>query len=235
VGTERRTDHDLAASYSRPVDDTPNICAGPFGKFYDFYIERPWLMRSIGRLVWGIDASVLYTSMEPIGRVADGATILDVPCGGGVAFRALRPDQDVRYIAGDLSEKMLARARRRVRTRSLKQIELVTADMTALPFPDGEADLFVSYSGLHMVSDPELAVNEIARCLKPGGELIGTTFLAHGARRSRALFAIGGYSGHPRPPSREDLRRWLTSAGIAEPAIGPQPGFVVFTGHKHTG
>ena len=95
------------------MDETPNICAGPFGRFYDFYIERPRLMRLIGRIVWGIDASLLYASMKPIGEVPDGSTILDVPCGGGVAFRALRPEQDVRYMAADLSEKMLAHAKRR--------------------------------------------------------------------------------------------------------------------------
>ena len=216
------------------MDNTPNICAGPFGAFYDFYIERPWLMRLIGRAVWGIDASVLYSSMEPIGQVADGARILDVPCGGGVAFRALAPDQDVRYIAGDLSEKMLARARRRARTRSLNQVEVLTADMTALPFPDGQADLFLSYSGLHMIEDPERAVNEIARCLRPGGQVIGTTFLRGGPRRARALFKLGSFSGHPLPPRREDLFRWLRAAGIGDATIGPQPGFAAFGGCKDT-
>ena len=214
------------------MDDTPNICAGPFGAFYDFYIERPWLMRCIGRAVWGIDAPVLYASMEPIGHVADGATIFDVPCGGGVAFRNLRPDQDIRYIAGDLSEKMLTRARRRASRRSLNQIEVVAADMTALPFPDGQADLFLSYSGLHMVDDPEQAIKEITRCLKPGGQLIGTTFLADGPRRARALFKISSLSGHPLPPRREDLHRWLATAGIADVTIGPQLGFAAFAGHK---
>jgi ubiquinone/menaquinone biosynthesis C-methylase UbiE len=214
------------------VDDTLNICAGPVGGFYDFYIERPWLMRLIGRAVWGIDASVLYASMAPIGRVGDGARILDVPCGGGVAFRALHPDQDVHYTAADLSEKMLARARRRARARSLTQIQLPSADMTALPFPDGQADLFLSYSGLHMVNDPEQAINEIARCLKPGGQVIGTTFLAQGSWRARALFGLGSRSGHPLPPRREDLHRWLTTAGITDAAIGPQPGFAAFSGHK---
>jgi SAM-dependent methyltransferase len=216
------------------VEHTPNICAGPFGVLYDLYIERPWLMRSIGRVIWGIDASVLYASMEPIGQIAEGATIIDVPCGGGVAFRAVRPDQDVRYVAADLSVKMLARAERRARTRSLNQIEFVTADMTALPFADGEADLFLSYSGLHMVDDPEQVVKEIARCLKPGGRVIGTTFLSDCSRRAKRLFQIGSRRGHPLPPGREDLLRWLTSAGLAEPAIGPQPGFAAFSGRKHT-
>jgi len=77
----------------------------------------------------------------------------------------------VRYIAGDLCPKMLRRAERRARKRSLNQVEFVAADMTELPIASGEAGLFLSYSGLHMVDEPERAVAEIARCLKPDGRL----------------------------------------------------------------
>src|ERR1035438_3386316 len=56
------------ASRATGTQSSPNVCAGPFGAVYDFYIERDWLMRLIGRVVWGIDASVLYTSMEAIRR-----------------------------------------------------------------------------------------------------------------------------------------------------------------------
>jgi ubiquinone/menaquinone biosynthesis C-methylase UbiE len=150
------------ASRGTGTQTSPNVCAGPFGAVYDFYTERDWLMRLIGRVVWGIDASVLYTSMDAISRARNGAVILDVPCGGGVALRALRPDQDVRYIAVDVSEKMLERAKRRAERRSLSQVEFAVADMRALPFPDGEADLVVCYSGLHMLEDPEPAVRELA-------------------------------------------------------------------------
>jgi len=192
------------------------------------------LMQAIGRLVWGIDSSILYESMEPIARVPAGATIVDVPCGGGVAFRALSPGQDVRYLAADLSPKMLRRAERRAKARSLEQVELLVADMTDLPFADGEVDLLLSYSGLHMVPEPEKAVAEMARCLKPGGQLIGTTFLADAGRRARALFRAGSYSGHPLPPSREDLRAWL-EAGFERPTIGPEAGFTAFGGRKSLG
>ena len=213
---------------------SPNVCAGPFGALYDFYTERDWLMRLIGRFVWGIDASVLYTSMDAIRRAGDGATILDVPCGGGVALRALRSDQDVRYIAVDVSGKMLDRAKRRAKRRSLSQVEFAVADMRALTFGDSEADLVVCYSGLHMLDDPEPAVRELARCLKPGGELVGTTFLAEGSRRQRALFELDRRSGNPTPPRREDLRNWLHEAGIADAVIKPDRGFGVFRGHKNT-
>jgi SAM-dependent methyltransferase len=214
------------------VEHVPNICAGPYGALYDFCIERPWLMRKVGRIIWGVDCSVLYDNMEPIRRAPAGATIVDVPCGGGVAFRALSPSQDVRYLAVDLSPKMLRRAGRRARARSLKQVELLEADMTDLPFADGEVDLLLSYSGLHMLPDPEKAIAEMARCLKPGGELVGTAFFSDSSRRARALFKIGSHRGHPLPPSREGLRAWLEAAGFEEPTVGLQTGFAAFGGRK---
>jgi len=220
------------ASRDTGTQSSSNFCVGSYGVIYDFCIERERLMRAVARAVWGIDMSVLYASMEAIGRVSDGATVLDAPCGGGVAFRALRPDQDVRYIAADLSEEMLARAQRRAKKRSLDHVEFAVADLCALPFGDEQADLFLSYSGLHMLKDPEQAVREIGRCLKPSGELIGTVLLAEGSRRARTLFRLGRRRGNPTPPRRDDLRRWLTAAGIAEPTIEPERGFAVFRGHK---
>lgn len=214
------------------AEQAPNACAGPFGSLYDFYIERPRLMRTIGRAIWGIDASVLYSSMEPIARARRGATIADVPCGGGVALRALDPGQDIRYVAADLSPEMLRRAGRRAQARSLPQIELMVADMRELPFADGEIDLFLSYSGLHMVPDPAGAIGEIARCLKPGGRLIGTSFFSDCSRRARAIFRAGSYRGHPMPPGRADLLGWLAASGFEDSSIGPQAGFAAFSGSK---
>jgi ubiquinone/menaquinone biosynthesis C-methylase UbiE len=214
--------------------EVANACAGPFGAIYDVYVERPWMMNAICRLIWGIDASVLYSSMDPIGRLPAGSTVLDVPSGGGVAMRALSPDQDIRYVAVDLSEKMLSRARKRASRRSLGQVEFLAADMTSLPFQDGVADLFLSFSGLHMVPNPDRAIAEIARCLRPGGRVIGTTFLSDVSRRARALFAIGARSGHATPPDRSDLRRWLESSGLGEVTIGAERGFVAFGGTRIT-
>jgi SAM-dependent methyltransferase len=119
------------------VGRTPNICAGPFGALYSFYIERPWLTQAIGRALWGIDTSVLYDSMGLLAEIGDGSTVLDVPCGGGVAFRALPSGTDVCYVAIDIDERMLARARERALRRGLSRVEFVAGDMLALPFDDG--------------------------------------------------------------------------------------------------
>jgi SAM-dependent methyltransferase len=218
-----------------PRKPTPNVCAGPFGVLYDFYIERPWLMQAIGRAVWGIDASVLYKNMEVIASADGGATIADVPCGGGVAFRALRADQNVRYIAADIDEAMLARARRRAAARSLAQVDVVQADMTELPLADDSVDLFVTFSGLHMIREPGRAISEIARCLRPGGEVIGTTFLLDGTRRQEWLLGNGARRGNPEPPAIEELESGFERAGIVNMNLAPRRGFAAFRGRLRRG
>jgi ubiquinone/menaquinone biosynthesis C-methylase UbiE len=137
-----------------------------------------------------------------------------------------------RYIAADISEKMLARARRRAERASLARIEVLRGDMTALPIADDQADLFLSFSGLHMIENPQSAVAEIGRALKPGGEVVGCTFLAGGSARQRFLFNIDARRGLPLPPDPTDLRRWLADAGIEDVVIEPEYGFGSFRGRK---
>ena len=212
--------------------EAPNICAGRFGAAYDFCVERPCLMAAVGGAVWGLEAALLYRSIAMLSGARD-VTILDVPCGGGVALRALEPDQDVRYIAADACGRMINRAKRRARKRSLGQVEFIVADMTRLPLRSGEVDAVLSYSGLHLLQDPGEALAEFARCLRPGGFLTGTTFLLDGlSGRAQRLFERGRRRGHAMPPHREALFASLVEAGFSEPTIGPQPGFAAFSARK---
>ncbi len=64
-----------------------NVCAGPFGAVYDCYIERPCLAWLVLGGMWGVDPRPFYRSLAAVGEMPDGATILDVPCGGGIALR----------------------------------------------------------------------------------------------------------------------------------------------------
>ena len=216
-----------------PSARASNLCAGPFGRLYDFYIERPWLAQAIGRTVWGVDLTPMYASMAALTALPDGATVVDVPCGGGVALRALRPDQRLRYIAVDLDPTMLERTTARARQRSLTGIETVAADMRELPLPDATADLCLTYSGLHMVHDPDAVVREIARCLRPGATVIGSTFLAAGTRRQRRLFRQGQRRGlNGVCPSHPALVRWLADAGLVDVHAAPTQGFATFHAQK---
>ncbi|HEV3229532.1 MAG TPA: class I SAM-dependent methyltransferase [Solirubrobacteraceae bacterium] len=191
----------------------------PWAGIYDFFVQRGQLSRGLGWLVWGTDVRRLYRSAGAIGSMPRGTAILDIPCGGGVAFRGLRPEQDVRYVAADVSPAMLERARREAVRRGLEQIEYVEADVAALPFADGEFDLCVSFTGLHCFDDPQAAVAELARCLAPGGRLVGSGLLT-GSLRYEPMIVLGRIGGLMGPGgSADDVKRWLAAAGLEDVAL----------------
>jgi SAM-dependent methyltransferase len=206
-----------------------NICAGPFGAVYDFYIERPWLAGLVLGLMWGVDPRPFYRSLDAIAELPDGATIVDVPCGGGVALRGLRPGQHARWIGVDIEPAMLERARRRATRHPNTDVQLIEGDMYRLTLDDGTADMCLSYGGLHCVGRPQAALAEMARCLRPGGRLHGSTFLAQGSRRQRFLLRNDDFGS---AGSAEDLRLWLHNAGLTDVSIDRNDGLAVFSGTR---
>jgi SAM-dependent methyltransferase len=188
--------------------------ASPFGVAYSAYMERPWLSRLISRIVWGGDTRPYYESMAAIGEAPDGGVIVDCPCGAGAAFRALDAAAPLRYLAYDLSPAMLRRARRRAEKRRLVAVELGQADATRLRLETDTADLFLSYWGLHCFEDPEAALHEASRVLKPGGRLVGSTFLEGGdSRRQRALVR-SGRGDFGQVGNEDEVTAWIAGAGF---------------------
>ena len=185
------------------------------GAAYDFVVEREWLARPGGRVLWGTDTRLLFDSIQTVGEMPDGSAVLDVPCGGGVALRGLRHGQQVRYVAADISLDMLGRGRRQASAAGRNDIEFTEADIEQMPFADGEFDLCLCFNGLHCLPNPAAAVREIARCLAPGGRLVGDAVvcgagirqdLAFSALRHAGLFGSSG--------TIDDLERWLIAAGL---------------------
>jgi ubiquinone/menaquinone biosynthesis C-methylase UbiE len=203
---------------------------GPFGRVYSFYMEREWLARAIGMVVWGSDTRPLYSSMSAIRETPGGSTIVDAPCGAGIAFRALPPGHEVRYMAVDVSPEMLERARATAGALGLQQIEFVQADATRIPLGGGSGDLFLSYFGLHCFADPGAAVREIARVLRPGGRVVGGSIVR--TRRLRHRLLIRPYSGSFGPVGNAgDLRRWLSGAGL-DAEVVVRGAFAYFAGRR---
>ena len=206
---------------------TESLFDGPFGAVYSFYMQRPGLSRAIGRVVWGGDTRPFYDSMTVLREVPDGALVVDAPCGAGVAFGALPQNSRTRYVALDISPAMLARARRRAAKLGLHQIELVQGDAEHLPVENGSADLFLSYWGLHCLPHPERAVREIARCLRPGGRVVGAMICQGPSLRQRLLVRPGhGDFGPVGTP--EDLAGWLDAAGLRRTRLDISGPFTYF-------
>ena len=188
--------------------------ASPFGVAYAAYMERPKVVRWVARTVWAGDTRPYFESMRAVAEVPEGGTIVDCPCGAGPALRALDRDRDVRYIGADLSPAMLRRIRKRAATRGLDGLELHEADATDLPLEDGIADLFLSYWGLHCFEEPAAAMLEAARVMKPGGRMVGASFV-HSADTLRQRLLIRPGLGDFGPMGTEDeIRGWLEDAGL---------------------
>ena len=182
---------------------------------YDAGVEREQVARVLGRLMWGTDTRRLFDAITALGDLPDGTAVLDIPCGGGLAFRGLRPGQRLRYVAADISPYMLERAKARADRSGVDGIELTEADVFSLPFDDVTFDLCVSFNGLHCLPEQRPALAEIARVLKPGGELRGTAVVhGEGARHDAIIRLFRRISAFGETTTPDRLHALLGDAGF---------------------
>jgi phosphatidylethanolamine/phosphatidyl-N-methylethanolamine N-methyltransferase len=100
-----------------------------------------------------------------------GGRILEVGVGTGISL----PDYsaDNRIVGIDLSAAMLRRAQQRVIELSLTNVEqLEVMDAEHLSFPDASFDVVVANHVISTIPHPEAGLDECARMLRPGGEMI---------------------------------------------------------------
>lgn len=140
-----------------------------------------------------------------------GDRILEVGVGTGLSLN-MYPSH-VRVTGIDISDDMLARARKKVQDENLRQVEsLVAMDAQEMDFDDNTFDKVVAMYVASVVPDMEKMMSEIRRVCKPGGCII---FLNHFEneipliRRAEAwIQPFAKYLGfHPDFPMPEFLQR----------------------------
>jgi ubiquinone/menaquinone biosynthesis C-methylase UbiE len=189
----------------------------PWAAVYDFFVEREALSRPAGLLLFGTDTRLLYDHMRALDEVPDGGAVLDIPCGGGVALRAVRPEHSFRYVAADIAPAMLERTAEVARSRGLGPlVETAKEDAEALTFDDGSFDLVMSFAGLHCFPHPDVACREIARVLKPGGRLAVSDIALKRPLPDELAKDVMAYVGCIAGAiAIDDYRRGLIDAGFA--------------------
>jgi SAM-dependent methyltransferase len=93
---------------------------------------------------------------------------LEVGCGPGELAARVQESLGAEVIAIDISPRMVELSRKR-------GVDAREGDVQRLPFDDGEFDCAVAAWMLYHVPDVELALDELARVLRPGGRLVAVT------------------------------------------------------------
>ena len=160
--------------------------------------------------------------------VPAGACVLDCAAGTG-EFSLAVAKRAGSVLCTDQSEAMLARARKKAARRGLSNLQFAHRDITALSDPDGSFDAVIAANVLHLLPQPEIAVQELWRVAAPGGRLILPTYLqgkagtAYGAM-IKIYQGVGFHYEHAF--TSETYREFLERLKLAPVALEVIPGGV---------
>jgi ArsR family transcriptional regulator len=157
-------------------------------------------------------------------------TVGDLGCGTGQVSASIAPFVS-HVVAVDASAAMLQAAKKRL--HGFEHVELRRGELEALPIDDARLDAATLMLVLHHVPEPERALAEVARVVKPGGRIVLVDMLPHDRDNYRQQMGHVwlGFSD-------EHVRRILSEAGFADirvVALPPDarakgPGLFVATG-----
>jgi ubiquinone/menaquinone biosynthesis C-methylase UbiE len=147
-----------------------------------------------------------------IANVQSGRVAADIGCGTGFITEGL-VKRGLKVIAVDGSPAMLAQMRQKFSGQG--SIDYRLGEAGSLPIPDDAVDYAFANMYLHHVEDPQHAIFEMARIIKPGGILVITDLDQHCnefLRREHNDRWMGFV--------RDDILRWLHEADLRDVSVG---------------
>jgi phosphatidylethanolamine/phosphatidyl-N-methylethanolamine N-methyltransferase len=155
-----------------------------------------------------------------------GGRILEVGVGTGISLPCYNR---INCIVGiDISEPMLRHAHRRVIEQKLSNVEAIAVmDATRMALSDNSFDVVVAQYVITAVPNPEATLDEFARVLKPGGEIVLVNHIGaeSGPRRlfEQCFAPVARKLGwRPEFPFKR-LSDWATRSGVRVLERRPMP------------
>lgn len=137
--------------------------SGQFGP--DIYAS--WRHSSLGEITEALEHRLIFA----LAGTLDGLSVLDVGCGDGTLALAVSRRHAGRVNGCDPDTRMVTRAHAQA-NREERHIDLAVARSQELPYADQSFDVVMCITVLTFISDPRIAVREMARVLRPGGRLV---------------------------------------------------------------
>jgi arsenite methyltransferase len=208
-----------AAAAAR-ASEGESCCGGPGTIGADLYsaLERDELPDAAVLASLGCGNPTAVADLHP------GERVLDLGSGGGidVLLSAKRVGPTGRAFGVDMTDEMLALARRNAAEAGATNVEFLKGHIEALPLPADSIDVVISNCVVNLAADKPAVFAEIARVLRPGGRIGITDIVAEDALTPEQRAERGSYAGCIAGAlSVSEFRSGLEAVGLTEISITP--------------
>jgi arsenite methyltransferase len=211
-GCGQPVDCGCGADCCTPVDENqPGVAA----EFYSVD-ERDVLPET------AVLASLGCGNPTAVAELRSGEVVLDLGSGGGidVLLSARRVGSSGKAYGLDMTEEMLALARRNAAEAGATNVEFLKGHIEAIPLPAETVDVVISNCVINLSVDKPAVFAETFRVLKPGGRLgvsdiVAEDHLTPAERAERGSY-VGCIAG---ALSRAEYRSGLASAGFTQVSV----------------